>query len=167
MTGVGLILLVVPLYMKLELDLNIFQIGLITAIFPICRIFGSLFFGFLSDKWGRKILLYICLICSIFITPLLIFAVNWMFLSITYGVIGFVFGGYMTVNFAMFMDVTNPKVGGSQFSIFTSLSNTGELGTSTVSGSMVSVLGFTKVFLYAGVLFGPVLLILYLIKNKK
>ena len=65
------------------------------------------------------------------------------------------------------MDVTNPKVGATQYSILTSLGNAGLTISESFSGTMVSVLGFTRTFLYTAWFFGPALLVLHFIRLKK
>jgi len=53
------------------------------------------------------------------------------------------------------------------FSILMSLANAGELGGGATSGTLISLLGFGRVFLYSAWIFGPALIILYFIKFKK
>jgi len=62
------------------------------------------------------------------------------------------------------MDATNPRIGATQFSIFTSLSNLGNISASAASGTLLVLLGFNCVFLYSAWIFGPVMLLLYFIK---
>jgi len=50
----GLLMVIIPLYMKISLQLDIAQIGLIMAIFPVTSAAGSLAGGAISDRWGRK-----------------------------------------------------------------------------------------------------------------
>ena len=92
---------------------------------------------------------------------------GWQILAVLYGFIGFLQGGYSTSAMAMFMDITNPRIGATQFSIFASLGNAGMTIGETVSGSMVVMLGFARTFLYSAWFFGPTLLVLYLIRIKK
>jgi predicted MFS family arabinose efflux permease len=66
----------------------------------------------------------------------------------------------------MFMDITNPKVGAAQYSILSGLTNVGEMGGMSLSGTLITNLGFSRVFLYSGWIYGPILLILYFIKLK-
>jgi len=66
----------------------------------------------------------------------------------------------------MAMDVTNPKVAATQFSIFMSIANTGEWIAASMSGTLVVMLGFSRVFLYSAWVFGPALLLLYFIRLK-
>jgi len=162
----GILLLAIPLYMRVSLRLEIAQIGFIVAIFPVMTAVGSLFGGLIADKIGRKIILYVFIGISIFFTATLLFANSWQILGLIYGIIGFLYGGYLTVNVAMLMDITNKKVGAAQFSILTSLANAGFIGGNTVSGSLVILLGFGRVFLYSAWFLGPAMLFLYFIKLK-
>jgi len=163
----GVLMFLVPLYMKTALQLDIAQIGLIVAIFPAAKVVGAFAGGAMTDKWGRKITLYIFMGICVFFSASLIVASTWQILAVIYGIIGFVQGGSFTAFAAMLMDVTNPKIGATQFSILTSLANFGEMSAGAMSGSMVAILGFSKVFLYSAWALGPALLLLYFIKLKK
>ena len=163
----GMLLVLIPLFMSLKLHLDIAQIGLIVTIFPIACAFGSICGGNLSDMWGRKNTLYIFIGGSIFFSAALILASEWLLLAALYGLIGFLQGGYATSGLAMMMDETNPKIGATQFSFFTSLGNAGMNIGETTSGSLVAILGFTRTFLYSAWFFGPALLILYFIRTKR
>jgi MFS family permease len=164
--NIGILLLAVPLYMRVILNLDVARIGFIVAIFPVMTAIGSLIGGPLADKLGRSKILYFFIGTSIFFTILLLFANKWEILALFYGIIGFLYGGYLTVNVAMMMDITNKQVGAAQFSILTSFANAGFVGGNTVSGSLVSMLGFGRVFLYSAWFLGPAILFLYIIKLK-
>lgn len=163
----GLLVFAIPLYMSTSLQLNLAQIGLIVSVFPIATVVGALVGGALADKWGRKNPLYVFIWASIFFTAALIFANTWLILAVIYGIIGFLRGGYYVAKMAMCMDITNPKIGATQFSILTSLGNVGELGGGMAGGTLIALLGFSRVFLYSAWIFGPALLILHFIKLKK
>jgi len=165
--NIGLLGVVVPLYLNIYLNINIAVIGLIIAIWSATKVFGSLTMGVICDRWGRKNPLYIILIFGGFFTALLIFAKNWETVAILYGIIGFFHGGQYTILGTLLMDVTNPKIGATQYSILTSLGNLGMTVGESSSGIMVSILGFTRTFLYGGLFFGPALLVLHVIKLKK
>jgi len=165
--GGGIIQFAVPIYMKINLQLDIGQIGLIATVFILAKVVGSLVCGAISDKWGRKTAIYIILGLSVFFSASLIFANNWQLLTVLYGIIGFLSGGLLSVLMATCMDITNPKIGATQFSILMSLANAGELGGGATSGTLISLLGFSRVFLYSAWVFGPALIILYFIKFKK
>jgi MFS family permease len=163
----GLLIFTIPLFMNIRFGLDIAQIGLIAAVFPVSRLIGSLLGGFFSDKIGRKPMLYLLVLFNILFSALLIFATTWEMLVIFYGLIGLINGGYYTVILAMLMDATNPNVGATQFSVYTSLMNVGETGIGTISGSLVVLLGFSGVFLTSAWAFGPVLIVLYFLKVKR
>ncbi|MCK4332389.1 MAG: MFS transporter [Thermoplasmatales archaeon] len=166
--NIGILMFVLPLYMKIELQLEIAQIGLITAVFPIMMIIGSIVGGVLTDKFGRKIVISVFIGASIVFSAALIFADTWQILAVLFGIIGLLHGCYNSAIMALFMDVTNPRIGATQFSILTSLANVGEIGIgNTFSGAMISALGFTRTFLYSAWFFGPALLVLYYIRLKK
>ena len=165
--NIGLLGVVVPLYLNIYLNINIAQIGLIITIWSLTKVFGSLSGGIICDRWGRKNPLCILLILGGFFTAMLIFAKNWETVAILYGIIGFFHGSLYTVWGALLMDVTNPRIGATQYSILTGLGNLGITVGESSTGIMVSILGFTRTFLYGGLFFGPALLILYIIKLKK
>ena len=90
-----------------------------------------------------------------------------MILAIIYPIIGFLQGGAtFSALMALFMDITNPKIGGSQYSILTSITNLGDYSIGIVSGSLLMFLGYQRFFLYAAWIVGPALLVLYLVKEK-
>jgi len=163
----GILMFIVPLYMKTALDLDIAQIGLIAAIFPTTKVVGAFIGGVMSDKWGRRITLFIFMSITALFSVLMIFANTWQILAIVYGIIGFLHGGSFTAFAAMLMDVTNPSIGATQYSILTSLANFGEMTSGGMSGTLVAMLGFSRVFLYSAWALGPALLILYFINLKK
>ena len=76
-------------------------------------------------------------------------------------------GAHSTVSCALFMDVTNPRIGATQYGIFTGIANVGLNGGGMITGSMVAAFGFTRTFLYSAWIFGPALLILHFIKLKE
>ena len=136
-------------------------------LFTISIATGSIFGGILADRFGRKTTLYLLIFSSILFTALLIFSNSWEYFTLIYCIVGFLQGGYTAPICAMFMDVTNPRIGAAQYSIFISLFNFGIMIGMTISGSLYVMLGISRVFLYSAWVFGPVLLILYFIRLKK
>jgi PAT family beta-lactamase induction signal transducer AmpG len=163
----GIMSFIVPIYMRDGLGLSDVQIGFIAMVLPVFLAVGSLVGGVLTDKIGRKSALYLFIGCNIVCTALLIFADSWWKLSIIYGMIGFFMGGHSTVSCALFMDVTNPRIGATQYGIFTGIANVGLNGAGMITGSLAVTLGFARTFLYAAWVFGPALLVLYFIRIKK
>jgi len=163
----GILLFIIPEYMMNVLKLDVAQIGLISSLFPIGVLIGAISGGFIADKWGRKKTLAIFLFGSIIISSLLITADTWIILAIIYPIIGFLQGGAtFSALMALFMDITNPKIAGTQYSILTSITNLGDYSIGIVSGSLLVFLGYQRFFLYAAWVVGPALIVLYFVKEK-
>ena len=147
------------------------QVGLLAAVYYISIVIGTAVGGVITDKLGRKKILYVTLVALMISSAFLITADTWEKFAIIYAVIGFLTGAslYSTIG-ALLMDVTNPKIGGTQYSFLTSIANFGEIGIATVSGGLVIFLGYNRFFLYTALVVGLCILILYFIKetvNKK
>ncbi len=162
----GILFFIVPIYLDINLALDVSQIGYITAIYTLGVAFGSMIGGVITDKLGRKNTLYIMLSTSILFSALLIYANNWQNFTIIYSIVGFLQGGMAASALALLMDITNPKIGATQFSILTGVANFGYLFAGAVSGSLYVMLGTSRLFLYAAWIYGPALLFLYFINLK-
>ena len=163
----GLLIFIIPEYMMNILNLDVAQSGLITSLFPIGTVIGAIVGGILTDKYGRKKILYLFLSPLIIFTGLLIYADTWQILALIYPVIGFLQGGSgFAALFSLFMDITNPKIGASQFSILTSIANIGDTIIPMISGTLLILLGYTHFFLYAAWIIGPALILLYFVEEK-
>jgi MFS family permease len=166
--GFGLLIFAIPLFMKTMLQLEIGQIGLVMSLYPITMVIGSLLGGTLADRWGRKSVLYVFMSISILFSAALIFANTWQIVAIIYGIIGFLQGGGLyAAGGALLMDSCNPSIGTTQYAIYASITNFSEFGMGSISGSLVTTLGFSRVFLYCAWSIGPALLVLYFIKEVK
>jgi PAT family beta-lactamase induction signal transducer AmpG len=164
----GLLLLIMPHYMRDVLNLTETQTGLLSLTSPIFTIIGAVVGGVMADKIGRKITLYIFLIGTLIFTSLLITANSWQILAILYSIIGLLQGVIVySALCALFMDVTNPKIGATQFSILTSMANFGEIGLGMFGGALVLILGYHRFFLYAALIAVPAILILHFVEEKK
>lgn len=164
--SLGIIIIILPWYYVDEFNLNISQIGLIMSLTLLVSAIGCLTSGIIADKIGKKKLLYIFISVSMIFIIALAFADNWLLFTLLYTVLVFFQSGYITVAVALLMDVTNPRVGATQYAILTSFANASLLVGNTISGAMVSLFGYHRVFLYAAILLGPPLLVLYFIRKK-
>lgn len=160
----GIIFFVIPLYMKNVLNLTLAQTTIIASMFPIMMAVGSIIGGFITDKFGRIFALYLFLGGSAIVFASLIFGGEWITFIIIYGLVGLFIGGYHAASSALIMDITNPKIGATQYSFITSIFNVGEWTGGTLGGTFVSLLGYSRAFLYSGWFFGPALLLLYFIQ---
>ncbi|MFE3845527.1 MFS transporter [Thermoplasmatota archaeon] len=163
----GMLIVVIPLFLNIYLKLDVAQVGLIVAIFTISSAIGALICGALTDKWGRKKALYIFFGISLILTLGIIITNTWLIFTIIYALIGFLQGGYLAAVTALYMDTTDPKIGATQFSIYSSFGNFGLTGGQTVSGSLVTLFGFSLTFFLAALMFAPALIVLYFINLKK
>jgi PAT family beta-lactamase induction signal transducer AmpG len=162
----GMVLFILPEFMMNVLKLDIAQTGLITSLYPIGVAIGAITGGLFADKWGRKTTLFLFLFGAMIASSLLITVDSWMKLAILYPIIGFLQGGSSySALMALFMDISNPKIGATQFSVLTSITNFGDYGIAIFSGALVIMLGYTRFFLYAAWVVGPALLILYFVKE--
>jgi len=167
----GMLRFVIPEYMTNVLLLDKMQIGLLTAAYPISIVVGAVIGGTVSDKWGRKKILYITLAGLLISSALLVTADTWEKLAIIYSAIGLLTGAScFSVMSALLMDITNPKIGGAQYSFLTSIANFGQVSISMISGILVVFLSYNRFFLYTAITVGISLLILYFVQetlNKK
>lgn len=163
----GILGVLIPIYLKTILELDIGAIGLIMTVGPITTVVGNIIGGILTDILGRKKPLYVFIGLNLIFASLLIFANDWQKIAILWGIIGFLHGGHYSIVGALLMDVTNPKIGAAQYSFLTSLTNFGEMGGTAITGSLIAALGFSRVFLYSSWIYGPALLVLYFIRLKK
>ena len=166
MISVGIITIFMPIYSKTELDLDLIRIGYIMGFSPIIFVIGTILGGIITDKYGRKISIYFFMnISGLFIFSI-IFINNWENIAIVYWIISFLHGGYQPSIMAIAMDITNPEISATEFSIYASLLNLGEMGSTAMAGTLIVFFGFTKVILFSVWFIGIALFILYFINEK-
>lgn len=163
----GLLSIVVPLYVKSRFGLPIGEIGLIVTGAPIATVLGCCAGGFVSDALTRKSALFLFISLNIVFAVILAFAGSWELVALFYAIIGFLHGGHMAGFGAITMDITNPRVGATQYSILMGFGNAGEMTGTAVSGTLIAAIGFFRVFLYSAWIYGPALLLLYIFRREK
>lgn len=164
--GGGLLILVVPLYMKIDLEFDIAQIGIVSSFFFVFRAIGSVIGGVVSDRYGRKTSLAIFIGISIILPPLFIITRSLETISIIYATFGILLGGYQSMTSAVFMDISRKEACATQYSVYASLFNAGRLFGEISAGIFIVTLGFAKIFLLMGWFSILSLLILYFSKIK-
>jgi MFS family permease len=162
----GLLNVVVPLFLAIEFGKDIMEVGFFSTASLIGTIVGAIIGGILADCWGRKKSLYLFYSSNILIAIGFIFAGTWEMVVLLFILLGVVHGGAYSAYGALLMDFTKPKVAGTQYSVYTSLGNAGEMFGNSVSGTLISSIGFIRLFLYSAWLYGPALILLYLIRYK-
>lgn len=123
----------------------------------VAMLIGGVAGGFLSDKMSRKksVIVFLCgfvftIICISFtgffypsashISLLALFA--WMY---------FFIGMFTTSSYALFMDVTNPKLGATEFSLFMAATNACESWVVWLTGILVVSFNYSSAFLIMSV----------------
>ena len=163
----GLIGAIIVIYANNVLNLSSTEIGLLSSAIILFIIPGSLIGGIITDKYGRKKTLYLFIVLNIVFSIFLVFTFNWILLFIIYGLFSFISGGLAVTNSALMMDMTNKKIGGTQFSIYSSIYNAGFIMTAAVGGTLVEAFDYSIVFILSGLLMIPAVLVLYQVKRKE
>jgi hypothetical protein len=70
-------------------------------------------------------------------------------------------------NWAMVMDIINPKIGAAQHEIMCSIANSGDMAISASAGILFIMLGFPNIYLIPAILVIPALITLIPIKSDK
>jgi len=163
----GIIVPLIVIYAKTVLNLDDFTIGLIGAILLISIIPGSYVGGFLADKYGRKKTSMLFLVL-IMITPLIfILTTDLLPTIILLGILDFVWNGMFPSNVSLIMDIINPKIAASEFSLIGSCANIGGLISSSIAGTLVILIGFQNIFILSSLLVIPPIIILYNLNIQK
>lgn len=119
----------------------------------IAMLLGGLLGGFLSDKMGRKKLVAIFLLGFVLIVTLIAALgisrpdtshITWMILFLD---MYFFIGMFTSSSYALFMDVTNPKLGATEFSSFMAATNACEAWVVWLAASLVVSQGYSITFL--------------------
>jgi MFS family permease len=140
----------------------------VVALF-IGTIPGSILGGIMADKIGRKKTLYVFL-TLIFITsilPLFLFYYDLFFVIVYIGLLSFFWSAMTAANWAMVMDVINPKIGAAQHEIMCSIANAGEMAVSAAAGTLFIILGFPNIYLIPAIIIIPAFITLIPIKSYK
>lgn len=148
------------------------DVGLFFAVPSVLGLLaGALVGGFLSDKLGRRqsVALFLILLVSV------VYALsgvdvlfgesggNWIviLLAILYICIGL----FTAASYALFMDITDPRIGATQFSAFMGATNGCESWSSFAVGRLISGYNYAGAFLIMGAISLASLPILKALKN--
>jgi len=164
----GLLTIGMPIYLRNVLLLNITQVGLMVAIIPAVMVPGTIVGGIMADNIGRKKTIYLFVSINLIFAILLILASNWWLVILIYGTAIFTGTAATSAYYAMYMDIINPKVGATQFSLLTSgFGGIGDVGGRMAAGILIAAIGFQNLFILAGLIFIPPLLLLRRINYTK
>ncbi|UCF49970.1 MAG: MFS transporter [Thermoplasmatales archaeon] len=153
------------LYLKVVLDLDDTYIGILFALWLVVVVPGSIIGGVLSDKFGRKRPLYFFLVLVLIFSITPIFLSDFIHLIINFSILLFFLNGVISGNWAMIMDIINPKISASQHEIICSIVNFGSIIIGSATGTLFVVLGADNIFILVALLTLLSIMILYTIKG--
>jgi len=134
-------------YLKIVLNLDNTFIGLIYVFWLIVVIPGSIMGGVLADKYGRKIPLYLFLIALMVASIIPIFFSDLYLIILAFSIGLFFMDGVIAANWALIMDIINPKISASQHEIICSIVNFGGIVIGSATGSLIVLIGFNNSFI--------------------
>jgi len=153
------------LYLKVVLDLNDTSIGVLFALWLVMVVPGSIVGGILSDKYGRKRPLYIFLIIVMIFSVTPIFLSEYIHLIINFSILLFFLNGVIAGNWAMIMDIINPKISAFQHEIICSIVNLGSIVIGSATGTLFVLLGADNLFILVALITFVSILVLYTVKG--
>ena len=141
-----------------DLKINQETIGIFFAVPVVIAMFiGGLIGGYVSDKINRKKAVGVFLsgfVASIMFISILSYlngsAAATGFLS-GFTVMYFFVGLFTASSYALFMDLTNPKIGGTQFSTYMAATNGCEAWSVWVAGNIITGYGYSPAFIFMGI----------------
>jgi MFS family permease len=154
-------------YLNESLKIDLTTVGYYTAVYGIGVVVGGITGGSLMKKLGRRNSLLGAAVVTAVVTfilaatksPLLMWAIVFL--------VGFVFGDYETVYFAMGMDFTDPRIAAFMFSVTMAVGNFGIAAGSSLAGVLVDSVGFAWMFVIFGIIHLALLpLILAIFKRR-
>lgn len=164
--GGGLLILVAPLFMRINLEFDIAEIGLISSLFLVSRAIGSVMGGSISDKYGRKTSLALFIVSSLILAPVFIITRTLETMGILYATFGLLLGGYQSITSAVFMDISHKETCATQYSVYASIFNAGRFLGEISAGTFIVMFGFQRIYLLISWLSFLSLLVLYFSKVK-
>jgi len=153
------------IFLKTVLNLDDMFIGVLFAFWLVAVIPGSIFGGFLADKYGRKKPLYLFLLCLLIVSVVPIVTSDFYILIFNFGMLMFFMNGVIAANWAMIMDIINPKISASEHEVICSIVNFGSIIIGSATGTLVVLFGFNNLFVLSGIIIIVSILILTRIKN--
>lgn len=126
----------------------------------LTRPLGALLFGFLSDRWGRKVPLLLCVLYFSFITAVTPFAPSFRIFVLLRALFGIGMGGYWGVGSALVMESCPARWRGLFSGILQAGYSVGYLLAALASAVLEPTLGWQSMFLATLVVAGAMVLLL-------
>ena len=150
-----------PIYLQEHLGYSPFTLGVYIALLHAMGIISQPILGYLSDRLGRKAVLFPSFIALGILFALLRAVAPGVPLAFVVGAIGLFFYTLLNVTFAAAMDVAGSKLQATSYGLSSLMMQLATSPTPIVAGWLIGKYGIGSVFLLAGVLtlLGGVLLL--------
>jgi MFS family permease len=165
--GIYVIFAMMPLFLTLDLKLDLSLVGIVMAGGSFGFFIGCLVSGPIFDRLSRKmgIIISILILISAFFLVSLIqnFTMALIFVLLT----GFAWGLFQIIQMIISMDITKKSISATMFSIFMSLYNFGQILGALFGAILVTTFGFRLAFILAAIIILPTLFLALLIKGTE
>ncbi|MBI9049658.1 MAG: MFS transporter [Anaerolineaceae bacterium] len=126
---------------------NLATAGLMSTVWGIGVVIGGIAGGKLTDKIGQRVAvrvaIYTSMIAIIGLALITTSTLAWILVFI----FGLAFGYYETIYFALSMDLSDPKIAASMFSLLMAVANIGTAIGLPLSGSLAVGIGYRPTFI--------------------
>jgi PAT family beta-lactamase induction signal transducer AmpG len=139
-------------FLEDEFGISYLAAGLYTTVWGAGVVLGGLTGGRLTDRIGHRTAMLGAVAASLVTVLALALIPNPIVAWLIVFLFGLAFGFYDTVYLATSMDVTDPRIAASMFSILMAISNIGTGVGFAVSGALVDATGYRQAFLVMAVL---------------
>lgn len=134
-------------FLQDQFGFSLSQAGLVTTVWGLGVVFGSLAGGRLADRWGRRRSVERAVAVSFVAISLLAFTRRGWQAWLLVALFGVAYGFYETVYFAVSMERTDPRIAASMFSLLMAVANIGTGIGLAAAGMMVDGLSFIRTFI--------------------
>ena len=139
-------------FLQARFNISISTAGLVTTVWGLGVVAGSLAGGRLTDRWGHHRSALRAMLFSFASILLLAFTSQGWMVWMLVAFFGIAYGFYETVYFAVSMDRTDPRIAASMFAILMAVANLGTGVGLGLSGSLVDAIGFSNTFIILALL---------------
>lgn len=133
-------------FLQERFNISLGTAGLVTTVWGLGVVAGSLAGGKLADRWGHRQAALRAILLSFASILLLAFVVNsWLVWPLA-ALFGLAYGFYETIYFAIAMNRTDPRIAASMFAILMAVANLGTGIGLGLAGGLVDSVGFASTF---------------------
>ena len=141
-----------PIYLQEHLGYSPFVLGFYIALLHAMGTISQPILGFLSDRFGRKAVLFPSFLTLGLLFVLVAVVSPGIQLGLVIGAIGLFFYTLLNIVIATIMDVAGPKIQASSYGLSSLVTQIAVFPTPMVAGFLVDKYGISSAFLLAGAL---------------